>query len=110
MVLSDLYIHGPQAQREGIKKMVIDLALHIGVQTENESTLNIPIGMLMQVLVGNPIHSGLIVGMNTEDPECVVLRIENPDIIPVCEALLECFNGIEIETDEDVSDVPWPFE
>ena len=59
MVLSDLYIHGPQAQREGIKKMVIDLAQHIGVQTENESALNIPIGMLMQVLVGRLRSSSL---------------------------------------------------
>jgi hypothetical protein len=25
------------------------------------------------------------------------------------DALLECFDEIEIEVDEDVEDVPWPF-
>ena len=48
--------------------------------------------------------------MNTEDPECVVLRIETKDIVVIYEALLECFPTIDIEVDEDTSDVPWPFE
>ena len=97
-------------QRDGIVGMVKGLARCIGVKTDLESALNIPLGVLMQTLVGDSIYPGLLVGMNTEDPECVVLRIENPDIIPVYEALLECFNGIEIEVDEDVEDISWPFK
>ena len=46
----------------------------------------------------------------TYDPECVVLRIETKDIVVIYEALLECFTTIDLEVDEDTSDVPWPFE
>jgi hypothetical protein len=53
------------------------------------------------------------VGLNTEDPECVVVRVELPDasaLVTLRDALLECFDDIDIEVDEDVADVPWPFE
>ena len=85
------------------------LAKCIGCATNDEGDLNIPMGMVMQLLIGDSMHRGLLVGMNTEDPECVVLRIEYHGIEIVYEALLECFEGIDIEVDEDVEDVPWPF-
>ena len=55
----------------------------------------------------------LIAELYAEDPECVVVRIELPDasaLVTLRDALLECFDGIDIEVDEDVADVPWPFE
>ncbi|MBQ2362983.1 MAG: hypothetical protein IIW93_03460 [Bacteroidaceae bacterium] len=109
---SDLYIHGPQAQRDAIVQMVMAIAKKIGVDTTRESALNIPIGMVMNVLVGDAMHLGLLVGLNTEDPECVVMRVELPNataLMTLYDALLECFNEVEIEVDEDVEDVPWPF-
>ena len=109
---SDLYIHGPQAQRDAIVQMVMAIAKKIGVDTTRESALNIPIGMVMNVLVGDAMHLGLLVGLNTEDPECVVMRVELPNataLMTFYDALLECFNEVEIEVDEDVEDVPWPF-
>ena len=111
MVQSDLYIHGAEPQRMAIVKMVMRIAERI--DTADESELNIPIGMMMEVLVGDPMHLGLLVGFNTEDPECVVVRVELPDafaLVTLRDALLECFDGIDIEVDEDVADVPWPFE
>ena len=113
MVQSDLYIHGPQAQRDAIVQMVMAIAQKIGVDTTRESDLTIPMGMVMEVLVGDSMHLGLLIGLNTEDPECVVVRIELPDasaLVTLRDALLECFDAIEIEVDEDVADVPWPFE
>ena len=113
MVQSDLYIHGPQAQRHAIVQMLMRIAQRIGIDTSDESALNIPIGMVMEVLVGDPMHLGLLVGVNTEDPECVVVRVELPDasaLVTLRDALLECFDDIDIEVDEDVADVPWPFE
>ena len=110
---SDLYIHGAEPQRMAIVKMVMRIAERIGIDTADESALNIPIGMVMDVLVGDPMHLGLLVGLNTEAPECVVVRVELPDasaLVTLRDALLECFDGIEIEVDEDVADVPWPFE
>ena len=111
MVQSDLYIHGPQAQRDAIVQMVMEIAEKIGVDTTRESDLNIPMGMVMEVLVGDSMHLGLLIGLNTEDPECVVMRVEMKDELELRDALLQCFPGIDIEVDEDVEDmVPWPFE
>ena len=111
-VKSDLYIRGAASQRTAIVQMVMTIAKRIGVATAEESTLNIPIGMVMDLLVGDAVHLGLLVGLNTEDPECVVMRVELPNttaLMTLYDALLECFNEIEIEVDEDVEDVPWPF-
>ena len=111
-VRSDLYIRGAESQRTTIVQMVKKIAERIGVATTDESALNIPIGMVMELLVGDAVHLGLLVGLNTEDPECVVMRVELPNatvLMTLYDALLECFNEIDIEVDEDVEDVPWPF-
>ena len=112
LVKSNLYIRGAESQRTTIVQMVKKIAERIGVATTDESALNIPIGMVMNVLVGDALHLGLLVGLNTEDPECVVMRVELPNataLMALYDALLECFNKVEIEVDEDVEDVPWPF-
>ena len=109
-VESDLYIRGDESQRTALMQMVMTIAKRIGVATTDESALNFPIGMVMNVLVGDAMHLGLLVGLNTEDPECVVMRVELPNataLMTLYDALLECFD--EIEVDEDVEDVPWPF-
>ena len=111
-VKSDLYIRGAESQRTALVLVVMKIAERIGVATTDESALNIPIGMVMEVLVGDAVHLGLLVGLNTEDPECVVMRVELPNataLMTLYDALLECFNEIDIEVDEDVADVPWPF-
>ena len=111
-VKSDLYIRGAESQRTTLVQMVMKIAERIGVATTDESALNIPIGMVMEVLVGDAVHLGLLVGLNTEDPECVVMRVELPNataLMTLYDALLECFDEIDIEVDEDVADVPWPF-
>jgi hypothetical protein len=111
-VKSDLYIRGAESQRTTIVQMVKKIAERIGVATADESALNIPIGMVINMLVGDALHLGLLVGLNTEDPECVVVRVELPNataLMTLYDALLECFNEVEIEVDEDVADVPWPF-
>lgn len=111
-VKSDLYIRGAESQRTSIVQMVMKIAERIGVDTTDESALNIPIGMVMNVLVGDALHLGLLVGLNIEDPECVVMRVELPNataLMTLYDALLECFSEVEIEVDEDVADVPWPF-
>lgn len=91
--------------------MIVGIAKRVGVDTTRESSMNIPIGMLMDVLVGDSMHIGSLIGLNTEDPECVVMRVEMKDELELRDALLQCFPGIDIEVDEDVEDmVPWPFE
>ena len=112
LVKSNLYIRGAESQRTAIVQMVMKIAERIGVTTTEESALNIPIGLVINVFVGDAMHLGLLVGLNTEDPECVVVRVELPNataLMTLYDALLECFNEVEIEVDEDVEDVPWPF-
>ena len=111
-VKSDLYIRGAESQRRALVQMVMKIAERICVATTDESALNIPIGMVMEVLVGDAVHLGLLVGLNTEDSQCVVMRVELPNataLMTLYDALLECFNEVDIEVDEDVEDVPWPF-
>ena len=43
---SDLYIHGAEPQRIAIVKMVMRIAERIGIDTADQSELNIPIGMV----------------------------------------------------------------
>ena len=112
MVQSDLYIHGAEPQRMAIVKMVMGIAERIGVATTGESNLNIPIGTVMDVLIGDSMHTGSLVGINTEDSECVVMRVSMPDapsLMTLYDALNQCYNDIEIEVDEDVGNVPWPY-
>ena len=112
MVQFDLYIHGPQAQRHAIVQMLMGIAQRIGIDTSDESALNIPIGMVMDVFIGDSMHTGSLVGINTEDPECVVMRVAMPDapsLMTLYDALNQCYNDIEIEVDEDVENVPWPY-
>ena len=112
MVQSDLYIRGSVTQRHAIVQMVMGIAERIGVATTGESNLNIPIGTVMDVLIGNSMHTGLLVGINTEDSECVVMRVSMPDapmLMTLYDALNQCYNDIEIEVDEDVENVPWPY-
>ena len=112
MVQSDLYIRGSVTQRHAIVQMVMRIAERIGVATTGESNLNIPIGTVMDVLIGDSMHTGLLVGINTEDPECVVMRVAMPDapsLMTLYDALNQCYNDIEIEVDEDVENVPWPY-
>jgi hypothetical protein len=93
--------------------MLMGIAQRIGIDTSDESALNIPIGMVMDVLIGDSMHTGSLVGINTEDPECVVMRVAMPDapsLMTLYDALNQCYNDIEIEVDEDVEDmVPWPY-
>lgn len=110
MIKYDLYIRGNEPGLDAIKQLVTGIAERTGCITDDESRMNIPLGIVMQVLTGDALHLGLLIGMNTEDPYCVVLRIECEDIMPLHDALIECFGGIDIEMDEDVDDVPWPFE
>ena len=106
MVQSDLYIRGSVTQRHAIVQMVMRIAERIGVATTGESNLNIPIGTVMDVLIGDSMHTGLLVGINTEDSECVVMRVSMPDaplLMTLYDALNQCYNDIEIEVDEDVA-------
>ena len=94
MVKSDLYIHGTDADLNAVKMMVVSLAERMGCDTSDESALNIPMGMVMEVLVGDGMHIGLLIGLNTEDPECVVqTTLEEMRQAFPCDKLNQYYSG-----------------
>ena len=76
----------------------LDVALHAeGAQVVAHGTL-LDVHLFAQ-FVGH--GGGELMGEQLHDASALVtLR----------DALLECFDDIDIEVDEDVADVPWPFE
>lgn len=70
MTKSDLYVHGSSLQLDAIKKSVVTIAQHAGCNTADESCMNIPLGLVMQALVGDASHPGLLIGMNAEWCAC----------------------------------------
>ena len=49
-------------------------------------------------------------GMDFKEVVTVCKKYPEFRLKNLAEALLECFPTIDIEVDEDTSDVPWPFE
>ena len=93
---TDLYISGSDAQLGAIKTMVFMIAERIGVQTNDESRLYIPVGVIMETLTGDFAHKGCLIGMETLDTDQLVWHIEMEDASPLRNALLEVFSDIRI--------------
>ena len=53
----DYYIHGAQSQRNLIKELLLTTTLNIGGNADDESNLNIPLGLVMKVLTDDEMHS-----------------------------------------------------
>ena len=56
----DYYIHGAQSQRNSIKELLLTTTLSMGGNTDDESDLNIPLGLVMKVLADDEMHSGMM--------------------------------------------------
>ena len=94
---TDLYIGGSESQLDAIKTMVYMIAAKIGVQTIDESKLYIPIGIIMETLIGDFAHNGCLIGMETLNVDQLVWHIEMEDASPLRNALQEVFSDIRIE-------------
>ena len=70
MTKRNLYIHGSSQQLNAIKESLFIIAQRAGCTIDDESCMNIPLRLIMQVLVGDVSYPGLLIGMNTEDPQC----------------------------------------
>lgn len=93
----DIYIRGEEEKLNGVRKVVNELARYGGVDDLCPDKLYIPLKFMMKLLVGSENHSGYVVSMNTDDPECVVLHTETEEPQSICNALKECFSDINIE-------------
>ena len=93
----DIYIRGEEEKLNGVKKVVNELARYGGVTDSCPDKLYIPLKFMMMLLVGSENHSGYVVSMNTDDPECVVLHTETEEPQSICNAFKDCFSDIEID-------------
>lgn len=93
----DIYIRGEEEKLNGVRKVVNELARYGGVDDSCPDKLYIPLKYMMMLLVGTENHSGYVVSMNTDDPECVILQTETEEPHVLCNALKECFSDINIE-------------
>lgn len=59
--------------------------------------LYIPLGVLMNVLVGSPYYEANLLSMDTGNPECIVLHTEANSCKPLLYALREAFPYLNIE-------------
>lgn len=93
----DIYIRGEEEKLNGVRKVVNELARYGGVDDLCPDKLYIPLKFMMMLLVGSENHSGYVVSMNTDDPECVVLHTETEEPQSICNAFMDCFSDIEID-------------
>ena len=96
---ADYYLKGSAQELTAIKVLVEKLARQYG-DVENECGLYIPLGVLMNVLVGSPYYEGYLQTMNTDNPECVILHAEANRCEPLLYALREAFPYLNIEMRE----------
>jgi hypothetical protein len=73
------------------------IAERIGVQTNDEKALHIPVGVIMETLIGDFTHKGCLIGMETLDKDQLVWHMEMDDASPLLNALQEVFSDIRIE-------------
>ena len=62
-----------------------------------KTIFDIPLKYMMMLLIGSDNHSGYVLSMNTDDPECVVLHTETEDPQSISNAFKDCFSDIEID-------------
>ena len=93
----DIYIRGEEEKLNGVKKVVNELARYGGVDDSCPDKLFIPLKFMMMLLVGSENHSGYVVSMNTDGPECVILHTETEEPQSICNAFKDCFSDIELD-------------
>lgn len=97
LAVYDIYIRGEEEKLNGVRKVVNELARYGGVADSCPDKLYIPLKYMMMLLVDSENHSGFVISMNTDNPECVILQTETEEPHVLCNALKECFSDINIE-------------
>ena len=96
---ADYILRGSDEQLFAVKKLVEELTQQYGTPG-NECGLHIPLGVLMNVLVGSPYYEGNLLAMNIDNPECVVLHAEANRMQPLLYALRSSFPHLNVKMQE----------
>ena len=83
---ADYIIRGSAEELEAVKALVYELTIRYGTP-DNELGLYVPMEILMQTLVGSKYYRGNLLSMDTDSPDCLVLRAEANSAEPLLYAL-----------------------
>ena len=95
----DYILKGNAETLSGIRTMIDDLCHRFGTP-DNECGMFVPLGPVMQALVGTPYYRGNIMSMNQDAPECLFLHAEANCGGPLLYALRQAFTNLDIEVKE----------
>ena len=57
--------------------------------------------ILMQTLIGSKYYKGNLLSMDTDNPDCIVLRAEADSPDPLLYALCQAFPNLEVEIEDE---------
>lgn len=95
----DYTLRGNASTLNGIETMILALCQRFGTP-DNELGMYVPLGPLMQMLVGSPNYEGNVLGMKQESLDCLTLHTEANSGYPLLYALRQAFTYLEVEMQE----------
>ena len=93
-------LRGSAEELEAVKTLVYELTNRYGTP-DNELGLYVPVEILMQTLVGSKYYRGNLLSMDTDRPDCIVLRAEADSPEPLLYALRQAFPNLEVEIEDE---------
>ena len=96
---ADYFLHGSAEELARVKEIINRLTQRFGTPN-NELGLFLPMEHLMFYLVGSNYYEGNLLGMNTDDPACIILHAEANGMRPLLYALRQRFPNLDIEMRE----------
>ena len=82
-----------------IRTMIDNLCQRFGTPG-NELGMFVPLGPVMQKLVGSPHYEGNILSMEQPNPDCLILKTEADNGVPLLYALRQAFTNLDVEVKE----------
>ena len=95
----DYTLRGNAATLNGIETMVLALCQRFGTP-DNEMGMFVPLGSLMQMLVGSPYYEGNIISMKRESLDCLTFHTEANNGYPLLYAFRKAFEYLDVEMKE----------
>ena len=93
-------LRGSAEELEAVKTLAHELTNRYGTP-DNEFGLYVPMEILMQTLVGSKYYKGNLLSMDTDRPDCIVLRAEADSPEPLLYALRQAFPNLEVEIEDE---------
>jgi len=95
----DYSLKGDAGTLGAIRTMIDNLCQRFGTPG-NELGMFVPLGPVMQKLVGSPHYEGNILSMEQPNPDCLILKTEANSGAPLLYALRQAFANLDVEVKE----------